>query len=519
MSNADLKCQIVNRSMIDIMRILAVIGDHDSQMIIRLPEQHRHWSKPAYSRLPSISNTIKNFVDRSLLKSNPYNIAYSKLSIDDELANEYVKIPRYIADRLFVKCDIAEASKILVFRNSRFKFVKFNDIIDSDEIIAGYRLIQNDDVVLVGRHPVKNSNCVVCKKVVIVDKESKVVYLNNETIEDLEGDADGDSVFIIGFSKHFAEDIGLEVEYSKGKDVSIEIPKVDDVLPDDRYRPSNLSDVLNIESPIKFVQTIAVAIGEFEVPREIVQQSIKNESISELLKFCFAVPILSKAVENKDRYGIDLAKERVPNIGIDFDKIIDDSFEYKNLDYSNEIETSKRLEMFARMYFRSYGPKLSGYVQKVLLDISDCFEIVDDKLVVCGNVIDVDERYRNYEIIDMLKVIDRIQQYVIDLKHSYNDFRNLDVAYKLQHSLNRKSLSLNPDELESLFVEITNDEVIAKMTTYAIMLSYLNRHEYLTWSYGLASKLRDHSLRRSSWIIKPVIRLFEKKIDRGEENE
>jgi hypothetical protein len=264
-----------------------------------------------------------------------------------------------------VKCDIAEASKILVFRNSRFKFVKFNDIIDSDEIIAGYRLIQNDDVVLVGRHPVKNSNCVVCKKVVIVDKESKVVYLNNETIEDLEGDADGDSVFIIGFSKHFAEDIGLEVEYSKGKDVSIEIPKVDDVLPDDRYRPSNLSDVLNIESPIKFVQTIAVAIGEFEVPREIVQQSIKNESISELLKFCFAVPILSKAVENKDRYGIDLAKERVPNIGIDFDKIIDDSFEYKNLDYSNEIETSKRLEMFARMYFRSYGPKLSGYVQKV----------------------------------------------------------------------------------------------------------------------------------------------------------
>ena len=90
MSNADLKYQIVNRSMIDIMRILAVIGDHDSQMIIRLPEQHRHWSKPAYSRLPSISNTIKNFVDRTLLKSNPYNIGFHTTMFFLNLSDNFV---------------------------------------------------------------------------------------------------------------------------------------------------------------------------------------------------------------------------------------------------------------------------------------------------------------------------------------------------------------------------------------------------------------------------------------------
>ncbi|MBA2851791.1 hypothetical protein HNP86_001950 [Methanococcus maripaludis] len=504
-------------------------------------QKHDRFGK--YNRfLPGTHDTMKRFVIDDLIKRRLHNSIYAKASVNNDLADDEMGVPKTLSETIPVKVlNVEDATEVVFktgeFDSGKFKHKKIQDYVEGRHFYPGNVVRVNDalfivssdgtfeeeivpvvllrrgvkdgDEVIIIRHPVKALNTILHKKVKIVDTgdvKQYVLQFTNVTIKYIEGDFDGDAVNALFFDSLHA-DVDIDKPAEKAGKPTIRLDKKLPPVAESTMNRLDVSAMLNIEEPVPFILAISKSIMGHQLDIDDVKKYISDCRISVLLNQIILYPIARKAIELQDGARLRYLAQKYDmkmNIPDGMDAVVD-------YDYANEERMSENMEMFIRCYFKGYGPKLSGYVQKLLLDVSGNFSIEDNKLLYRGDTVYTDRELRGKHLIEVIELINALQQDVIGLKHIDAPLSNLDRAYALQRLFQSKTKvkAIGADGCIRIFESFGLNKCAAKMATiclYAITGAELpgtpivNCHgtkENLTWSWGVADRFIKGDIRET----------------------
>lgn len=527
--------------------------------IINLPvsmQRERDWKTYSGRAFPGYEDSLKRFVVDKLLKSYTINNVYMKVNVNNELADNEIGIPANIAKKIYIRLmnnEFEECTHILFNINGSFTKKSIKELkhevniegLTKEDIINTYislyeentcklvelyrRGVKEEDCTVILRHPVKAKHCVTMKKVKIISDRGNqyVCYATNAMMKNIEGDMDGDAIFIQFHSNKSPVckyvDCHHDIKIDRSRRSIVPREKLVDVDEDIGIMPYHTANLLNVENPVMFIQKLAMNILGLELDYKVVQSFISDARISVVLNFVIAYPYV-ELMSNKNN--IDRAKEIIDKyelpeniVTMESDKDVE---EITAEEWRKAEVLSNYLEMFIRAYFKSNGPKLSGYVQKLISDMSDNFRIRDGKLIFKDQVI-LEEGFENVQIMDALMLIDRVQQLVVDLKHEKNPLCNLDKAYMLEKIFKAKKYSDNVYELAQYFVKeysIGGREIPANIALLDAIICYFITHDkkLLNWSYGIIGNILNNRITETP-LTKPIINMSMVRVDMTHKDE